>query len=396
MGRRSRRGGGSVYFDKSKREYVGQLSMGRDPETGRRRRSPKVSVTSPEPSAAAKEECWEKLDRLREEYRQTGTVAPRNVTIEQIMRDLLASPPADWRAPSTFQVNTRLAGRIIGALGKTRLVSLTPGDVERFLAGMAREKLATKTIAGARGILARAIRRAERDGLVGRNVAGLAETPRGTRRESRSMTLEQIGALFASGLTAWWRAYLMTGILCGLRPGELTGLTWDDIDFAAGLIRVRHSLKDVPGPDGRSVLRLEDLKTERSRRTLQLPAKAAEALRALRTVQAADRLRLGPHYTDMGLVFCGNAGQPLWRQSVNRGFKRVCAKAGIGSGWHPHEQRHTFVSVLSDAGIDIEAIADAAGHVNSNVTRTVYRHQIADKVTRTSAAMDQIFGRVSG
>jgi N-acetylglucosamine-6-phosphate deacetylase len=47
--------------------------------------------------------------------------------------------------------------------------------------------------------------------------------------------------------------------------------------------------------------------------------------------------------------------------------------------------------VLSDAGVDIELIADG-GHVNSNVIRTVYRHQLADKVTTASAAMDQIFG----
>ena len=58
--------------------------------------------------------------------------------------------------------------------------------------------------------------------------------------------------------------------------------------------------------------------------------------------------------------------------------------------------RHTFVSVLSDAGVDIEDIADAAGHINSNVTRTVYRHQIADKITRAASAMDEIFGQVRG
>ena len=65
---------------------------------------------------------------------------------------------------------------------------------------------------------------------------------------------------------------------------------------------------------------------------------------------------------------------------MNLGFKRVCARAGLGSDWHPHEQRHTFVSVLSDAGVDIELIADATGHINSTVTREVYRHQITDKV----------------
>jgi integrase len=383
MARRAR-GDGSVFYDAARRCWVGSLDIGRDPETGRRRRR-KVR-------AATKTECKDLLGELRDDFRKNGTVGRRDVTVESIIRDLLATPPPDWRTPSTMAVNTRQCERIIDQLGKTRLVKLTPGDVERFLARMVRDGLATKTIAGSKGILRRAIRRAQRDGLVGRNAADLAETPTGTRTESRSMTLAQIRALFASGLTPWWRAYLMTGILCGLRPGELTGLTWDDVDSAAGLIRVRHSLKEIPAGDGTSVLRLEDLKTDRSRRTLQLPGKVAEALRALRAVQAADRLKLGQHYGDMNLVFCGNAGQPLRRQSVGYQFKQVCKSAGLGTGWHPHEQRHTFVSVLSDAGIDIEAIADAAGHVNSTVTREVYRHQIADKVTRTSAAMDQIFG----
>ena len=48
--------------------------------------------------------------------------------------------------------------------------------------------------------------------------------------------------------------------------------------------------------------------------------------------------------------------------------------------------------MLSDAGIDIEAIADAAGHVNSTITRNVYRHQISDVVASAAAAMDDIFG----
>jgi hypothetical protein len=42
--------------------------------------------------------------------------------------------------------------------------------------------------------------------------------------------------------------------------------------------------------------------------------------------------------------------------------------------------------------VDIERIADAAGHVNSHVTRTVYRHQIADAVADAAGAMDQRYG----
>ncbi len=387
MGRRSR-GDGSVFFDAARGCWVGSVDIGRDPETGRRRRR-KVS-------AATKGECRDKVDELRREKDRTGTVAPRNITVERVIRDLLATPPPTWRSPITIQVNTDLAGRIIAELGTVRLVMLTPGQVEAFLRKMVRDGYSTSTISGTKGILKLAIRRAERDGLVGRNAAALADTPAGKVAKSRSMTIAQIRALFASELTPWWRAYLMTGILCGLRPGELLGLTWDDIDFADGVIRVRHCLKAIPGPDRHSTLQLEDLKTESSKRTLVLPAKAAEALRTLRAAQAADKLRLGRYYTDRGIVFCGNAGQPEWQSNVGRRFKKACDRAGIGSDWHPHEQRHTFVSVLSDAGVDIERIADAAGHVNSNVTRTVYRHQIADKVTGAATAMDSIFGKVSG
>ena len=52
----------------------------------------------------------------------------------------------------------------------------------------------------------------------------------------------------------------------------------------------------------------------------------------------------------------------------------------------------TYVSVLSDAGIAIEEIADTAGHINSGITARVYRHQIADVVARAAEAMDRIFG----
>jgi len=129
-----------------------------------------------------------------------------------------------------------------------------------------------------------------------------------------------------------------------------------------------------------------------------MPAQVASALLALRKEQTAVRLKLGAAYDVRGLavVFGDGAGAPRWPQDVARQFKALCGRAGIGEGWTPREQRHTFVSVLSDSGVDIKQIADAVGHVNSTVTKAVYRHQIADEITSAATVMDSIFGQAKG
>jgi integrase len=179
------------------------------------------------------------------------------------------------------------------------------------------------------------------------------------------------------------------GVQLGLRPGELLGLAWSDVDSGPGVIRVRASLKRAIGPAAGA--KRADLKTTASHRTLAMPAAVCSVLLALRKQQAADRLALGGHYADNGLVFCDSAGRPRWGQAVSAQFKAICKQAGIGEDWQPRELRHTFVSQLSHGGASIEAIADAAGHANSNVTKIVYRHQLADVLTTTATVMDQIY-----
>jgi integrase len=49
------------------------------------------------------------------------------------------------------------------------------------------------------------------------------------------------------------------------------------------------------------------------------------------------------------------------------------------------------VSILSDAGVDIDQIADAAGHINAAVTRSVYRHVLADKLATAARVIDVAF-----
>jgi integrase len=389
LSQRNRKGGGTVFWDDARGCYTGQLSH--YDEAGNRKR-PKVH-------AATKAECWEKLDELRAELRKTGSVAPRDLTVADLVNDLLAHPPAEWKSPLTLINRRNYAERIVAALGTVKVARLTVAQVERFLADAAAEELSGDMLRRLRSTLRLAIRRAERDRNASRNVAALAEIPTAPRRQSRSMNLDQIRALLGLDLTTWWRAYLTCAVMCGLRPGELLGLRWEDVDIEAGVLRVRKCLKSLPDPaTGKRVLVLDELKTERSRRTIRMPRQVATALLALRKEQAAARLRLGASYDIRGvaIVFGDGAGAPKWPQDVRSHFQALCGRAGIGEGWTPREQRHTFVSVLSDSGVDIEQIADAVGHINSTVTKAVYRHQIADEITSAATVMDSIFGEAKG
>jgi len=130
----------------------------------------------------------------------------------------------------------------------------------------------------------------------------------------------------------FWTAYVTTAAECGMWPGELTGLAWGDVDFEAGTITVRTSLKRVNGK-----LALEDLKTDWSGRTVIMPKCTRAELPALRKEQAADNLRLGQLYGGLGTVFYTRAGRPVSRQLMHTHFKNLTEAAGLGRDWQPRE-----------------------------------------------------------
>ncbi len=150
-----------------------------------------------------------------------------------------------------------------------RLRELEPEDVERLLARLAREGKARRSVVRVRTVLGQALDTAQRRGKVSRNVARLAEMPKtAPPAEKRSLTVEQASCLLdvAKGDPA--EGFIITGLMLGLRPGELLGLRWENVDLDAATLVVDGSLKR----EG-SQLRLGDVKRgiRASRRRLDLP-----------------------------------------------------------------------------------------------------------------------------
>jgi integrase len=176
------------------------------------------------------------------------------------------------------------------------------------------------------------------------------------------------------------QALFVLSITLGLRPGELRALTWDHVDLNEGIIHIWKSTRR----DG-------DTKTPRSRRSLQLPRTAAIALRNHRKLQDAEREAAGPAWQNHNLVFCHENGRPYDRDALNWRFSKLTRQAGLGH-WHPHEARHTAVSIMSNNGVKIQDISDTLGHKSTHVTETVYRKVIVPTIRGGATIMDAVFG----
>jgi len=108
----------------------------------------------------------------------------------------------------------------------------------------------------------------------------------------------------------------------------------------------------------RSVREDGDTKTEKSRRTLEIPDDVAKALKGRlkghHAAQAQQRLEAGKAWRDNDLVFCTSVSTALDAANVRRSFRRITEAAGLGTNWTPRELRHSFVSIMSDNGVPIE------------------------------------------
>ena len=88
-------------------------------------------------------------------------------------------------------------------------------------------------------------------------------------------------------------------------------------------------------------------------------------------------------------LFGGQAGAAVTYTAVHKLIGRIAARTGIG--FTAHMLRHSHATGSSDNGMAIEEISRLMGHSSSNVTETVYRHQIRPVITVGAEAMDRIF-----
>lgn len=390
MAKRRSRGEGSIYEDTSRGNWVAEITIGYRPNGKRITRK-----RSAENKTAAKD----KLKDLIREFEDDGTVATKRHSVEEAVRDWLRFG-LNGREQSTREKLTNLAQQhVIPALGgrwlnnPNRQNELSADDIDAWLEEKS-EILATRTLQDLRSILKRSLDRAQRRGKVKRNVVLLCdELPTGKEgRPSKSLTMSQAEAVLAAAEDddSTIGAYIVTSLLTGARTEEARPLTWPLVDLDGK----PEAAPPVPPHImvWRSVRAGGVTKTKKSKRSLALPQRAIDALVAQRERQKIQRGRAGSRWKAHQLVFASEVGTEMSAANVRRAVRRILRNAGLNAEeWTPRELRHSFVSLLSDGGVQLEDISRLVGHTGTTVTEKVYWHQLRPVIQHGAVAMDRIF-----
>ncbi|MEU7915676.1 site-specific integrase [Microbispora bryophytorum] len=369
--------------------FTGAISLGFGPD-GRRRRLKRKGKT--------KAEVKDKLVQAVKDL-ETGIKSTDNYTVRDAVEDWL-SKGLKGRDESTIATLRILASKhVIPLIGKAKIKELRADDVDAWLDGLT-HKLSTRSLQTVHSILKRALRQAQARDMVLRNVAELVTTPKGkTGRPSKALTLAQAKALLSAAESSSLHAYVLLSLMTGIRTEEARALRWDHVVAWVEKAGAWRPVTEAGFDHERFAIYVwradrvgGDTKTRKSRRTLELPQQAIDALRQHHARQAAQRLKAGEAWQDHGLTFCTTVGTPLDAHNVRRSFRAITKKAGLGKEWTPRELRHSFVSIMSDNGVPLETIADLVGHAGTRVTEQVYRHQLKPVITEGAGTIDTIFG----
>ena len=349
---------GSIYHRKDGR-WVAVLDLGWTAGTRRRRSY----------YAKTRQEVAQKLTASLRAHQEGLPVAADRQSLSQFLERWLTDSVKTTVRVRTYRSYAELVRlHIKPELGRIPLSKLNPQDVQAFVNRKLDSGLSPRTVQYMHAVLRRALGQAERWGVVPRNVARLVSPPRVALSKTEPLTPDEARRLLDTVRGERLEALYTVAIAVGLRQGEALGLHWSDIDLDGGTLAVRHALQWLDGEPS-----FVEPKTDRGRRTITLPSVTLTALRTHRVRQAEERLRVGPHWRETGLVFTTQTGGPLEPHAVTRQFQRRLAKAGIGHHRF-HDLRHTCATLLLAQGVSLRVVMETLGHTQIATTADIYSH----------------------
>jgi integrase len=338
-----------------------------------------------------RKEVQEQLTKALRDIQQGTPIANERQTVGEFLQQWLEESVKGKKEPKTHASYAQLIRlHLTPELGRIVLAKLSPRDVQDFINRKQACGLSPRTVQYLHAVLRAALNRALRWGLVSRNVATLVDVPHVRRQPTRFLPPEDAKRLLESIRGDRLEALYTVALAIGLREGEALGLRWQDVNLETGVVTIQVGLQRVEGR-----LRLKNLKTDHSRRSIALPEFAITALRTHRARQLAERMQAGELWADHGLVFTTSLGRPLDSRNVVRRFKRALEQAGLPDQRF-YDLRHTCASLLLVQGVHPRVVMEILGHSQISLTMNTYSHVAPQLQDDAARRMDDLLSGADG
>lgn len=272
-----------------------------------------------------------------------------------------------------YNIRNYYKNHINPIIGDIPIMRLSQQDLKRVISTAFSKKLSEKSLKNIRGILSSFCLFLQNSDIRYDLSTKSIKIPRSARKSVKKiLSAEEIYIVFSSDFTFvrnketpddLVNAYRLA-IAYGLRPGEILGLQWGDIDDDTIHIRRAINVKNEQ-TDGKNSLAIRDLPQTKYTRGIFF---AQEQFRSTRS--PSER------------VF-GYYAEPTLRSR----WERYCNYNGIPY-ITPYELRHTFASIYKMA-LPLWILDELMGHAHQGVTLGIYSHAMSDDMSDVPRILEE-------
>ncbi len=334
-------------------------------------------------TADTQEEAARLLHQLRNEFERGATNIDRRTPLKAWAKEWIVSD-VEYRASvgqlrqSTAASYERLVRcHVVPHLGHIKLFDLDARTIQRAYQAML-DDLAPSSVSKVHQILRSMLGAAVRDGILVVNPCERATPPAVPRNEVEPLTLDDVKRILAASEDTRDHALWAVMAYCGLRLGEALALRKIDVHLEVRTLRVERTLGQHA-----SGLRFGPPKSNKGRRTVPLVDDVVTALQRHRVLVAERRLAAKRWDEDCDALFPSEVGTWQYPRNVQRRFRRMRKKLGLPDEVRPHTLRHTYASLLFEAGVELAVVQELLGHADLATTRDIYIH-LTDQVKKTA------------
>lgn len=367
MSKRSN-GEGSVFRSAKTGKWVAQVSYY---EAGKRKRKTKTSDKRSDANS--------NLRRLHEEV-ESGFSSSGNETVRKYLNSWLESVKRESEENTYRSCKFITTNHVIPQIGKKSLKKLAPMDIQRMLDKLRDNGVGSRSIQLAYAYLNMAMVRAYKYRIIRENPCGPIKKPKHEYAKADPFTVEEAKRILGHLKNHHFYAVTYTALTTGMRPGELTGLVWKNVDFKKKQINV---VQQLSCPGGIKVIKKP--KTKSSIRNIDISESTASVLIEHRK----DLVRRGLASSEF--VFCSKTGVSMAHSTFQKYWSDILEELGIKHRGF-HHMRHTFATFAISNSVPITVVSATLGHANTSMTLNIYAHVMPSQRSDATDAVSRYIG----